>query len=45
MDTEKARHFFSQLIDLAITKGASDIHIPAKGFACVRIDGEQSKRC
>jgi twitching motility protein PilT len=42
MDTQVAiaENYFNNLIDLAITKGASDIHMPARGHACLRIDGE-----
>jgi len=37
---EQAKEFFLKLIDLALVKGASDIHLPAQAQACLRIDGE-----
>jgi len=39
MSVDQAKDFFLQLVDLAVSKGASDIHIPAKSRACLRIDG------
>jgi len=40
---EQAKTFFLQLLDLAILKGASDVHFPAGEQSCVRIDGELIK--
>jgi len=40
MSYEEAKNFFIQLVDLAIMKKASDIHLPAKSYPCLRVDGE-----
>lgn len=40
MEHQNIQNFFIKLVDLAIMKGASDIHIPAGVEPCLRIDGE-----
>jgi len=40
MGYEESKNFFIQLVDLAIMKKASDIHLPAMSNPCLRIDGE-----
>ncbi len=39
MSEESAKTYFLQLMDLAILKGASDIHMPSKSNASLRIGG------